>query len=63
MKVVHDVAVIDWISGGKMPNALSAFGETPFGKQETFTYLTMKYDGFISHLKSSWVSRLRLDKL
>ena len=57
---VHDVAVIDWISGGKEPYALSAFGETPFGKQETLTYLTMKYDGFISHLKSSWVSPIKI---
>ncbi len=57
---VHDVAVIDWISGGKEPYALSAFGETPFGKQETLTYLTMKYDGFISHLKSSWVSPVKV---
>lgn len=53
---VHDVAVIDWICGGKEPLKLSAFGETPFGRQETLTYLTMKYDGFIAHLKSSWVS-------
>ncbi len=57
---VHDVAVIDWISGGREPYALSAFGETPFGKQETLTYLTMKYDGFISHLKSSWVSPIKV---
>lgn len=57
---VHDVAVIDWISNGKEPYALSAFGETPFGKQETLTYLTMKYDGFISHLKSSWVSPVKI---
>jgi len=57
---VHDVAVIDWISGGQEPKALTAFGETPFGKQETLTYLTMKYDGFIAHLKSSWVSPVKV---
>lgn len=57
---VHDVAVIDWISDGKEPFALSAFGETPFGLQETITYLTMKYEGFIAHLKSSWVSPIKV---
>lgn len=57
---VHDVAVIDWISGGKEPLWLSAYGETPFGRQETLTYLTMKYDNFIAHLKSSWVSPLKV---
>lgn len=57
---VHDVAVIDWLSGGKEPVKLSAFGETPFGKQEALTYLTLKYDSFIAHLKSSWVSPLKV---
>lgn len=57
---VHDVAVIDWLSGGQEPQQLSAFGETPFGRQETLTYLTLKYDGFIAHLKSSWVSPLKI---
>lgn len=57
---VHDVAVIDWLSGGMEPKELSAFGETPFGHQETLTYLTMKYENFIAHLKSSWVSPLKI---
>lgn len=57
---VHDIAVIDWFSGGKEPYALTAFGETPFGQQETLTYLTMKYDGFISQMKSSWVSPIKV---
>jgi len=57
---VHDVAVIDYISGGKEALKLSAFGETPFGKQETLTYLTLKYDNFIAHIKSSWVSPIKV---
>jgi len=57
---VHDVAVIDYISGGKEVLKLSAFGETPFGGQETLTYLSLKYDGFIAHIKSSWVSPIKV---
>lgn len=57
---VHDVAVIDYISGGKEALELSAFGETPFGRQETLTYLTLKYDNFIAHIKSSWVSPIKV---
>lgn len=57
---VHDVAVLDWFSNGELPLELSAMGETPFGKQETLTYLTLKYKGFIAHLKSSWVSPLKV---
>jgi predicted dehydrogenase len=57
---VHDVAVIDYIMDGKEVKKLSAFGETPFGKQETLTYLTLKYDNFIAHIKSSWVSPIKV---
>lgn len=57
---VHDVAVIDYISGGLEAQKLSAFGETPFGGQETLTYLTLKYDNFIAHIKSSWVSPIKV---
>ncbi len=57
---VHDIAVIDWVTGGKEPSQVSAFGETPFGRQETLTYLTLKYEGFLAHLKSSWVSPLKV---
>ena len=57
---VHDIAVLDWISNGEYPKQLSAFGEMPFGEQETITYLTMKYQGFVAHLKSSWVSPIKI---
>lgn len=57
---VHDVAVIDYIAGGNEVIKLSAFGETPFGRQETLTYLTLKYDNFIAHIKSSWVSPIKV---
>ncbi len=57
---VHDVAVIDWISGGKEPVKLSAIGHIPFGEHETHTYLTMQYDGFVAQLKSSWMSPLKI---
>ena len=59
---VHDVAVIDWLSGGKEPIKLSAIGHIPFGEHETHTYLTMQYDGFVAHLKSSWMSPLKIRK-
>jgi predicted dehydrogenase len=56
---VHDLAVIDYISGGKEPFHIEAIGEKRYGSQETLTYLTLKYDGFISHIKSSWISPLK----
>ncbi|MGE5473046.1 MAG: Gfo/Idh/MocA family protein [Ignavibacteriales bacterium] len=56
---VHDLAVIDYLGGGKEPHCVQAIGEKRYSDKETLTYLTMKYDGFISHLKSSWISPLK----
>ncbi len=57
---VHDVAVVDWLSGGKEPKALSAMGETPFGEHPVHTYLTVRYDSFIAHFESSWLSPIKV---
>ena len=56
---VHDLAVIDYISGGKEPYHVEAIGEKHYGSQETLTYLTLKYDGFLAHIKSSWISPIK----
>jgi predicted dehydrogenase len=57
---VHDVAVIDWISNGKYPQSVSAFGHVSVGKQETLTFLNIKYDSFIAHIASSWISPIKV---
>lgn len=56
---VHDIAVIDYLCSGKDMISLSAYGEKAYGNQETLTYLTIKYDTFIAHIKSSWISPLK----
>ncbi len=56
---VHDLAIIDYLSGGRAPYHLEAIGKKHYGAQETLTYLTMKYPGFIAHVKSSWISPIK----
>jgi len=56
---VHDIAVVDYLTGGREPLSVHAAGETLYGGQEALTFLTMKYDGFIVHIKSSWVSPVK----
>lgn len=56
---VHDLAVIDYLGNKQEPYQITAMGEKCYGDQETLTYLTLKYNGFIAHLKSSWVSPLK----
>ena len=56
---VHDLAVIDYLSGGAEPGRVEAMGEICFGQQEALTYLNMDYQGFIAHIKSSWISPIK----
>jgi len=56
---VHDIAVINFLTNGKEPLSVHAVGESLYGQQEALTFLTMKYDGFIAHIKSSWVSPVK----
>ena len=60
---VHDLAVLDYLSDGKEPLEIDAIGEKHYGSQETITYLTMKYPGFLAHVKSSWLSPLKERRL
>ena len=53
---VHDIAILDWCTGGCEPSGVHAIGLAPFGEQETLTYLTLTYDGFFAGLRSSWIS-------
>ena len=56
---VHDLAIIDFLTNGKEPTQVEAIGLACFGQQEALTYLTMKYEGFVAHLKSSWISPIK----
>ncbi len=56
---VHDLTIIDYLSSGREPVSIDAKGEKRYGRQETLTYLTMEYDGFLAHIKSSWISPIK----
>lgn len=53
---VHDIAVLDWYTGGQLPDEVSAIGLKSHGAQETMTYLTMRYGAMMAGLRSSWIS-------
>ena len=56
---VHDVAVIDYIMNGKEVQNYLHSGKH-HSKARNLTYLTLKYDNFIAHIKSSWVSPIKV---
>jgi predicted dehydrogenase len=60
---VHDLAIIDFLAGNKEPVFFSAVGEKRYSPRETLTFLNLRYDGFVAHIKSSWISPLKERKL
>lgn len=59
---VHDIAVVDYLLDGAIPERLSAYGAKHFGKQETLTYLTMKCGNTLVNINSSWISPVKMRK-
>ena len=60
---VHDLSIIDYLSGGKEPFNIKALGEKRYGPKEILTFLMLRYDNFIAHIQSSWISPLKERKL
>jgi len=60
---VHDLSIIDYITGGLEETFISAVGEKRYSVTETLTFLTIKYGNIIAHIKSSWISPLKERKL
>jgi len=60
---VHDLSIIEYLAGSREPFYVSAVGERYYNPKETLTFLTLRYEGFIAHIKSSWISPLKERKL
>lgn len=60
---VHDLAVIDYLSGGREPRRVSAFGQASFGITDSLVFLTLDYPGFLASVRSSWISPARERRL
>jgi predicted dehydrogenase len=60
---VHDLSIIDFLSNGKEPFYLSAIGEKIYNPKESLVFLSLRYEGFIAHIQSSWISPIKERKL
>ena len=60
---VHDLSIIDYLMDGKEPFYINSVGEKYYNPKESLCFLTMRYQGFISHIQSSWISPLKERKL
>jgi predicted dehydrogenase len=60
---VHDLSVIDYLMNEKEPFYINSVGEKYYNPKESLCFLTLRYEGFISHIQSSWISPLKERKL
>lgn len=60
---VHDLSIIDYLSDGKEPFYIKAVGEKKYNPKESLTFLMLRYNDFIAHIQSSWISPLKERKL
>jgi len=60
---VHDLSIIDYLTDGKEPFYINSVGEKYYNPKESLCFLTLRYEGFISHIQSSWISPLKERKL
>lgn len=56
---VHDIAIINYLADNPDFEELSAMGKVCYGKQETLTFLNIRYNNFIASIKSSWISPVK----
>lgn len=60
---VHDIAVIDYLIDGLLPDNINVFGTKFFGEQETVTYLAMKCGDILININSSWISPVKVRRM
>jgi len=60
---VHDLSIIDYLTDGKEPYYIKAVGEKKYNPKESLTFLLLRYEDFIAHIQSSWISPLKERKL
>ncbi len=60
---VHDLSIIDYLTDGQMPFYIKAIGEKKYNPKESLTFLMLRYNNFIVHIQSSWISPLKERKL
>ena len=56
---IHDLSIVDYITNGKLPTYVNAIGEKHYNPKESLCHLSLKYDNFLAHMQSSWISPLK----
>ncbi len=60
---VHDLSIIDYITGGANVEFVRSIGDSIYSKKESLTFVLVKYDRFIASLRANWISPIKERKL
>jgi predicted dehydrogenase len=60
---VHDLSIIDYLCNGQEPQHITAIGDKKYSPKESLTFLTLRYQNFIAHISSSWISPVKERRL
>lgn len=56
---VHDLSIVDFLMEGENPKEISLFGEKFYNPKESITFLNLKYENFLVHIESNWLSPIK----
>ncbi|MVX61082.1 gfo/Idh/MocA family oxidoreductase [Enterorhabdus mucosicola] len=60
---VHDLSIIDYLSGGIPVKHVQAMGKRMYSAKESVTFLSADYGDFIATIKANWISPIKERKL
>lgn len=60
---VHDLSIIDYLSGGVPVKSVQALGMKMYSPKESVTFLSADYGEFIATIKANWISPIKERKL
>ncbi len=57
----HDLSILDYLLGGRMPEFVSCRGVNHFGELSDLAYATLMYDDkFIAHIHANWLAPVKI---
>lgn len=60
---VHDLSIIDYLSGGAEVETVEAMGKKIYSQYESVSFMNVCYDDFVASIKANWISPIKERKM
>jgi predicted dehydrogenase len=62
--VPHDLSILDFLLGGKVPVSVSCTGVAHYGELADLAYVTLNYErGFVAHFNVNWLAPVKIRQI